>query len=400
MNSPQETEVSNSDVLLTEDMFTVLGSVFEETSGWGWLMLFCGILAGLVVGRILQLILRRLCTHFRNRGNQVTAVAFESTVGPVALTVLAMGIQFGLLAVRMPPEMANFSGDILKFFYLLSMGWFLFNLVDLIDVILNRHLEKTNNKFAAQITPMLRKAFRIFVVIIFVMFIAQNVFGVNITAWLAGLGIAGLAISLASQDSVRNIFGSVTVMLDKPFMVGDRIQFSGVEGTVEEIGLRSTRIRTFAGHLVTVPNMRFIDGTVENVTARPFMRRALNVTITYDTPAQKIDQAVEIIKAILSDPEMSAPFNLEGRPPRVYFNDFNADSLNISVSYWYIFNNEKGHDWWGYLAHAELFNKRLFSAFAETGIEFAFPTQTLYLAGDPQRALNVGLHDARIREER
>lgn len=399
MNAPQETEISKDDLLVMQDMFSVFGSVFEETSGWGWMMLFGGILIGLIAGKITQLGLRRLGSHFRSHEKEVRAVIFESAVGPVTLTLLAIGIQFGLLAVRMPLELVIFSNNILKFFYLLSMGWFLFNMVDLIDVTLSRHLEKNNNKFAAQITPMLRKSFRIFVVIIFVMFIAQNVFGVNITAWLAGLGIAGLAISLASQDSVRNIFGSITVLLDKPFMVGDRIQFSGVEGTVESIGMRSTRIRTFAGHLVTVPNMRFIDGTVENVTARPFMRRALNVTITYDTPAEKIDQAVQIIKDILTDAGMSAPFNLEDRPPRVYFNDFNADSLNISVSYWYMFNSDKSHDWWGYLAHAEVFNKRLFAAFAAAGIEFAFPTQTLYLAGDPQRALNIGVHDVRTRGE-
>lgn len=115
------------------------------------------------------------------------------------------------------------------------------------------------------------------------------------------LGIAGLAVSLAAQDSIKNLFGSVTIFIDNPFSVGDRIVFSGTDGFVEEIGFRSTRIRTLTGHLVTVPNMKFIDEAVENITARPYIRRTMNMTITYDTPPDKIEQAVQIIRDLLAE---------------------------------------------------------------------------------------------------
>ncbi|TVS09938.1 MAG: mechanosensitive ion channel family protein [Gammaproteobacteria bacterium] len=381
------TETNDEDALTM--LGTVLGTVFEQTPLWGWGALFLGILGGLAVGKIASSVLNGIGKRLTDQGLRMRGILFEAPASPSSLLCLSLGIQLGLLSIVMPPEVAAFAQNLLKFLLLLSFGWIAFNLVDLIDIAIMRRVEESNSKLAAQLAPLIRKTFRIFVVIVFFLFIAQNVFGVNISAWLAGLGIAGLAISLASQDSVRNLFGSITVMLDKPFAVGDRISFSGIDGFVEEIGLRSSRIRTFTGHIVTIPNMRFIDGTVENISARPFLRRTLDVTITYDTPPEKVEEAVQIIKDILAAEDMAAPFQLDKRPPRIYFNDFNSASLNIAVSYWYFLSEELGHDWWGFLAHGETFNHRLLRAFNEAGIEFAFPTQTLYLAGDPARELNV-----------
>src|SRR5690606_23160639 len=136
---------------------------------------------------------------------------------------------------------------IIAFLYIIAIGWFIYNLVDLVDIALRRLTAKTASKLDDMIAPLIRKALRIFVVVIFVLFVAENVFGADITAWLAGLGIAGLAVSLSAQDSIKNLFGSITILLDKPFPVGDRIIFNGTDGFIEEIGFRSTRIRTFGG---------------------------------------------------------------------------------------------------------------------------------------------------------
>jgi MscS family membrane protein len=373
------------------NVFDSIGSVFEATPRWAWLVLFLCILGGLIAGKVVQTALRGGGAKLRKKQREFAGVALEDAASPVSLALLTLGITFGMFSIVMPPELVPYYQNIIKFLYILAIGWFLFNLVDLIDLVLNRQVEKTKSKLAMQIAPLIRKALRIFIVIVFSLLVAQNVFGVNISAWLAGLGIAGLAISLAAQDSIKNLFGSITVLLDKPFAVGDRIQFSGADGFVEEIGFRSTRIRTFTGHLVTVPNMKFIDGTIENVSARSFIRRMMDVTITYDTPPDKIREAVQIIKDLLSAEDLAHPFRIDERPPRVYFNEFNADSLNISVAYWYFLDAEAGRDWWGYLEHGEQFNHKLFEAFSEAGIDFAFPTQTLYLAGDPDRQLSVRL---------
>lgn len=372
------------------ELFESFGKVFQDTPRLAWLFLFLGILGGLIAGKVVQSVLRGLGTKLKDRNRKAAGVAIEDAASPASLALLTLGITLGMIGLRLTPELDVFTQNIVKFLYIFATGWFFYNLVDLIDVALTHQVEKTNNKLAMQLAPLVRKALRIFILIIFTLVIAQNVFGVNVTAWLAGLGIAGLAISLAAQDSIKNLFGSITVLLDKPFTVGDRILFGDHDGIVEEIGFRSTRIRTFPGHLVSVPNMMFIDGTIENVSARPFIRRVMDVTITYDTAPDRINEAAQIIKDLLGSGEIAEPFDLKNHPPRVYFNDLNADSLNISVIYWYMLGKE-GRDWWAYLEHGHQFNLALFKAYAEAGIDFAFPTQTLYLAGDPDRQLSVRL---------
>jgi MscS family membrane protein len=240
-----------------------------------------------------------------------------------------------------------------------------------------------------QIVPLVRKAIRIFLIVLFVLFTAENVFGADITAWLAGLGIAGLAVSLAAQDSIKNLFGSFTILLDRPFSVGERVTIEQADGTVEEIGFRSTKIRTLDGMVVTIPNSKVVDSAVKNVARRPHIRRVMNITITYDTPADKIEQAVQIIRDILAHPDIAGNLDAGKFAPRVSFDEFNADSLNIKVFYWFV-----PPDYWQYLEHAQRFNLMLFRAFEQADIDFAFPTQTIHLANDDKRQLRIeGLGD-------
>ena len=128
-----------------------------------------------------------------------------------------------------------------------------------------------------------------------------------------------------AQDSTKNFFGSIVLYLDRPFEIGDRVVVDGHDWPVEEVGLRSTRIRTLDGHLVTIPNGELANRTARNVGKRPYIKRTANITITYDTPPEKIDRALDIIKALLDNHEgMNPDF-----PPRVVFNEFNSDSLNM-----------------------------------------------------------------------
>jgi len=233
------------------------------------------------------------------------------------------------------------------------------------------------------LVPMVRKSLRVTVVILVLVQIAQILSEKPITSIIAGLGIGGLALALAAQDTVKNFFGSVVLFVDKPFEMGDRIVVEGQDGSVEEVGFRSTKIRTLDGHLVTVPNGELANKMIRNIGKRPFIKRIANLSITYDTPPEKVDRAIEIVKEILDGHEGMHP----DYPPRVYFNELNADSLNIIVMYWY-----HPPDYWAYMGFTERFNKEVFRRFAEEGIEFAFPTQTLYLAGDQARPLTIGIH--------
>jgi MscS family membrane protein len=264
-------------------------------------------------------------------------------------------------------------------------------LTDLLTAAFTRRAIRTDTTFDTMIIPLLRKTIKLFIVALGLIYVADS-FDIELLPLLGSLGLAGLAISFAAQDMVKNLFGGLSIFMDQPFKVGERIVYKGFDGVIEEIGFRITRLRTLEGHLVTIPNGGITNDPIQNIGRRPFIRRIVNVTITYDTPAETIEQAVRIIKDILEEPGIKEP--IHGRvgadefPPRVYFNDYNAASLNIFVIYWHF-----PPTYWEYMEHAERFNKRLFEEYAKAGIDFAFPTQTLYLAGDPNRPLSVGLEN-------
>lgn len=373
------------------NLLSILGPTFENTPGWAWLALLGAIFFGLLVGKLLQIALRSVGNRWEQRGWYVRGVVLLDAASPVSFLMLSLGLMVGMGFIHMQPDMRGFANNIITFLLIIALGWYLYNLVDVIDAALRRITEKTESKLDDQLVPLIRKSLRIFLVIVFGLLVAQNVFGLNITSWLAGLGIAGLAVSLAAQDSVKNLFGSITVFFDKPFVLGDFIIFDGHMGDVEEIGFRSTRLRLLSGHLVTVPNMKFIDGTVENISRRPYIRREMNVTITYDTPPENIERAVDIVRDILHDPEVIevGRFDMEDKPPRIAFNELNADSLNIRAYYWYQMAGDPDRGFFTFIEHSQIVNMKLFRAFGEAGIDFAFPSQTVYLAGDPDRELAV-----------
>ena len=229
--------------------------------------------------------------------------------------------------------------------------------------------------------------------------------GISLLPLLTGLGIGGLALALAVRPTLENIIGSFIIFIDKPFRVGERIKVLGHDGTVEEIGLRSTKIRLFPGHLTSIPNEKLASVEVENIGRRPYIRRSFDIAITCDTPPQKINRAIELMREILSlsagfeekgdideitkittngsdeqNVHPNAAINRPGYLPQVSFDEINPDSLNIMVVYWY-----HPPDHASYLEHATMINTQIVERFNDEGIELAFPTQTLHLPGFENR---------------
>lgn len=194
--------------------------------------------------------------------------------------------------------------------------------------------------------------------------------GINITALLGSVSVLGLALGLAAQDTVSNLFGTVAVFVDKPFKVGDRIQVGGVDGTVEEMGLRATRVRNLDGHVITIPNKNVGNNTVTNITARPFIRTILNYGLTYGTTSARMRFATGLLREIFGGHPLTKDFF-------VTFNRYDASSLNIEVVL--LLNTT---DFKVYTAALEELNLRIKERFDAEGLEFAFPTQTLYLRQD------------------
>ncbi len=200
--------------------------------------------------------------------------------------------------------------------------------------------------------------------------------GFPLTTLIASAGIGGLAIALSAQGLIKGLFGTVTILLDKPYLVGDRIVAKGHDGFVEEIGLRSTKLRSLTGHLICLPNDQMADSEIENVGKRTHIHRAADLHIPIDTPRQKVEQAVACIRALLEDHEGMDP----DFPPRVYFNEFNPDSFNVRIYYWYT-----PPDRWDYYAFCEKVNLAIFRAFEDHGIQFSLPFRHSYWKQDDQQ---------------
>lgn len=361
--------------------------VLERIELWQWGFLLVAVFAGLVVGKLASALLVRMARRASRHHWGVRATVCHDAASPVSLTLLTTGLLVGLRFLQLEGAPATLASKLVEFLYILGFGWFLYNLVDLVELSLHRVARGIDNKLPEMAVPLVRKALRVFVFLIFTLVVAQNVFGLNIAGWLAGLGIAGLAVSLAAQDSLKNVFGSMVIFFDHPFSAGDWIIFGDYEGYVEEIGFRSTRMRLWSRNQVTIPNLKFNDNEVINVTRRPLDRRVMDITVTYDTPPHKMREAVQIIEEILREPEVCAQFDFEQYPPHIAFDKFNSASLNIRVYYYFI--RQGNQTYWDYFDQCHLFNMKLLHRFNEAGIDFAFPTQTLHLAGDDKRQLSV-----------
>lgn len=349
---------------------------------WRILALVVTLFMGFFLGKIGSLALLKTSVALEESKQHLGSIVCCALGRSITFVAIALGIRTGILFLNLPDDFIRLFNTAASVLIVVAIGWTFFNLVDVPYTLYKRWAQKKQSKLTDMISPMLRSSLRIAVVILTIVQVAQVLSDKPITSVIAGLGIGGLAIALAAQDSLKHLFGSIVIFADRPFEVGDRLQIDGVDGPVVEVGFRSTKIRTLDGHLVTIPNGELVNKNILNVTKRPYIRRTLNVTITYDTPPHKVEEAVAIIKDLLKDHEgMDPEF-----PPRVLFNDFNSTSLNILVIYWY-----HPPDFWKYMAFTERFNLELLKRFGEAGIDFAFPTQTLHLAGDPKRPLEVGL---------
>lgn len=245
--------------------------------------------------------------------------------------------------------------------------WAIYRLTDVLSNIISDRLSKSDDALKHQFVPLFRSSLRVFVVSVGALLIIQNL-GYSVSSLLAGLGIGGLAVALAAQETLANFFASVLLLTDMPFRMGDWIRFSDVEGVVESVGFRTTRIRTFEKSLITVPNKILTGGPIENYTMRERRRIYSNLSIAYDTPAEKVELFVKEIRAILEAHEMiHNDFYL------VYFDKYLDSALNIMV---YCFT--KTIVWEDYLRIRQELNLKLLRLAERLDVEYAFPSQTVY----------------------
>ncbi len=314
--------------------------------------------------------LAELAKKTRTEIDDLLVVAFKS---PLGYLILVCGIYAAIASLHLPDQMGILDiAWIRHFFFTLAFTFvFLLLMLNLINVFayqLYKVTRKTETKLDEQLAPLLIKSLKVVVVTITILAMMDNL-EYNITSLLAGLGVGGLALALAAQETVSNIFGSITVFSDRSFHIGDWIKVGEVEGTVEDVGLRSTRIRRFDQALVTVPNSRFIKSDITNFTRMKKRRIKFNLGVSYGTSRKQMEEVVEGIKKIIKEnSRFDHTFYM------VHFTEFGAYSLDIFV---YCFT--KTTVWDDFLAVREEFNLEIMRLLEELGVEIAFPSQTIYM---------------------
>ena len=360
---------------------TIDYEIIKGNAIWRFFIVLLVVLAAMAAGRIAQYFITSVAQRREQKRGVNAATLFLKCVSkPISVAILALGLfvckallVFGAEGIN--PSIGTGWTRIAQAVAAIAFAYALYRLVDVIEHYLQLWTGKTRTKLDDMLVPIVRKSLRITIAIIAALWIADGILGADIGAILLSAGVGGIAIALAAKDTIANFFGSIAIFADRPFQIDELVKVGEHFGPVEDVGFRSTRVRTLQGHLVTVPNSVIANSIVENVGKRPFIRRTSNITITYGSGHTKAKQAVEIIKEVLAsvqevntDPE---------KPPRVYFSDFNDWSLNIYMSYWV-----KPPDYWVYHEVNERVNLEIMKRFEAEQIEFAFPSQTLYVKKD------------------
>jgi MscS family membrane protein len=287
--------------------------------------------------------------------------------GPVKVVAFVIFLNIGLGMFDWPLRAQLILSNGLIIVMACSVTYVILKIIDLLLGVWREKIVSVQDKaFAEQLFPLLRKTAKIGIVIAATLITAENLH-VEIKSLLAGLSVGGLALGLAAQDTVANLFGAVAIFLDKPFHIGDRIKVETVDGTVEGIGLRSTRIRNLEGHHVTVPNKLMGNAIITNITRRPMIKTEMNLGLTYDTPTEKVKRATVILEEIFRANPKTADLIIS-------FNKFADSALNIFVVHVWNGTDAKTH-----FAEMQAINLAIKQQFDAEKIEFAFPSQTVYL---------------------
>jgi MscS family membrane protein len=381
---------------LNKRIDSVTGTITKITGIWitdtvfgsiTWLEILTSLALLLLVfifERIVRYILNnRLGKRFKQLsgilGIKVLTSLLDAVNKPMSLFILVYGAFWSLSPVltgfkdmegfRAIPNIAAGTVDLVGYF---AMAWFAYRLSFLLEAYLSAMASKTESDLDNLLVPLLGKIVRVLVVFTGFAIVIHGITGLNFGPIIASLGIGGAAIALAAKDSIGNFLGSITIVFDKPFTVGDRIVIDSHDGVVEQVGFRSTKLRTPDGHLVTIPNEKVINTTINNIGKQPFIRWNPTISLALDTPPDKVKRAVEIIRGILENHEGMNP----DQPPSVYFNAFNASSLNIGINACYhppVF--AKYAEW------MQATSLRILETLAIEEIELARVPQSFYLAG-------------------
>lgn len=371
----------------------MLDAAFFDQVFWGnTVMAYCLFGAILFLGIILKRIISKLLSKllfklFRNFSQQSHDDAFVALlIKPISLLIQLTTLYLAVNQLRHPLEVAIFHyrklvgkmkiavpvslGDcidrIFLFLIILSIFWIILRIIDFISHVLLYKASLTNNKSDDQLVPFLKELLKTLVIFIGFFTLLGFVFEVNVLTLITGLGIGGIAIALAAKESLENLIGSFTIFLDKPFVVGDLVKVDGVEGTVEKVGFRSTRIRTSERTMATIPNRGMIDGVLENLSLRNSRKVAFTIGLTYETKAESVRRIVTEIESYINGHEGTSGDGTAS------FKSFGDSGLIVEINYFVtILNND------AFLDIRQEINLEIMDIVMRNQSDFAYPTQRL-----------------------
>jgi MscS family membrane protein len=372
----------------------VLTPMFERTPWWGWLVLLVSMVAAVFVGWVVRKAVIWTGNKLEEQTRPVIGSMMRSIGTSLAILTATVVFVLGSGFVEFSPLIERMHWTIVKVILVIAFVWLFFGISDLAGAIIRRHIMDDGQEYGAMSVTIIQRVLHAFVFVILLIFIFENILGLNIGALITGLGIIGLALSLAGKESAQNLFGAVSIFMNRPFVVGDWVCYKDDIGEVEDVRMQSTHIRLLSGEMLVIPNMQFVSNEVENLAMRKYLRREMNITLPYGTPPDKVKQAMDLLDEVLRSDDIidEGKCNLEDRPPLINFSDFGDYYLNIKVYYWYFIgdegktmqrNSERG--WFSYLEHCSLVNQAVLKAFDQHDIEFAYPTQTIDLRTSNQK---------------
>lgn len=332
-----------------------------------WLIAISIIILTVVFARLIYWLFSKLLVQVTKRtATEVDDTILKKIDTPIVLGIILIGFRFSIEELTFSRPIENYLQRGFVFATALTITWLLTRIVRaLIEQYFKTHGDKERTALDAQMVSLAKRA-AVVVLWLIGITLGLNNAGFDVGALIAGLGIGGLALALAAQDTVKNIIGGLVVFLDKPFYIGDNVKIKDMEGTVVYTGMRSTRIRTPAGRVITIPNAQFTDNPIENITLEPSKRVVTYLGLVYETPPAKVREAIAILRDIATTTEA---INLQ--QPFVFLERFNESSLDINFTY-FIRKNSPIQD-----TQTEV-NLQILQRFNQAGLSFAYPTQTSY----------------------
>ena len=342
-----------------------------EQEIWGntvenWVISIFIIVGAFILVKLLSLLGKKVIKPFTNSTtNRVDDIIYYSLESPIKFAVILLGIWIAIHRLVYPDSFVKVVDNAYRILIILDITWIFARLFSgLLQIYWGYKSDgKTNTMM-----PVIKRTILVVVWIIGLVMALSNV-GVNISALLGTLGIGGIAFALAAQDTVKNIFGAFTIFTDKPFSIGDTINVNGSEGTVVDVGVRSTKILGYDKRITTLPNYKITDTSIVNISSEPMRRVTVKLGLTYDTTPEKMKEALDILRNIPQRME-----NVSDNPSDItaVFTDY-TDSALIITYYYYI---KKQGD---ILKFTSDMNLEILTSFNKAGLDFAFPTQTLYI---------------------